>query len=372
MDIIINKKPVSVPILPILATISVLVLGLMSVSVGSVGGNEIGIFVNNLTGKISVTLQTGSSVYNGLFTNFYTLGKEERTIKMEVAQNDAVRVKTGDGSDIELDVQINYKMIAAEKDIAVVAQECGLMKVPAYGANRRRGAELVDAYHEKWVRDYSRSIVRHVFGELSPKEFYNSTKRDQKADQARDELNTVLAPHGIEITNVVAVGYLYYKEYKELIDDKKAADQEVENQREEKITAQKDQERLVMEAEAVVKVRIAEMKGVLDKEFLSAQAEDAKARLGVEAEAYQKTTEADALFTKAQNESKGNFALASAEAEGLKKLAESLAGTGGINVVKLKYAEVLAGATISGVPYSTDPRIQKVELDAKNVSTGGK
>ncbi len=33
---------------------------------------------------------------------------------------------------------------------------------------------------------------------------------------------------------------------------------------------------------------------------------------------------------------------------------------------------VLGSARITGVPYATDPRIQKVELDAKNASLGGK
>ena len=90
------------------------------------------------------------------------------------------------------------------------------------------------------------------------------------------------------------------------------------------------------------------------------------------ASAYTKKTDADAQLTKAKNQSQAQFALASAEAEGLSKLAKSLAGDGGLNLVKLKYAEVLKGARISGVPYSTDPRIQKVEIDTKNMSLGAK
>ena len=92
-----------------------------------------------------------------------------------------------------------------------------------------------------------------------------------------------------------------------------------------------------------------------------------------EAKAYQIKTAGDAQFTKTKNEAVGKFALADAEAEGLKKLAASLSGDGGINLVKLKYAEVLRGATLSGVPYSTDPRIQKVELDTNGkLGIGGK
>jgi regulator of protease activity HflC (stomatin/prohibitin superfamily) len=368
MDIIINKKPVSLPILPILALISLVALGLMSARIASVAGDEVGIFVNNMTGKLTVKTQTGSSIYNGIYTDFYTLKTAERTIKMVAEHNDQVRVKTGDGSDIELDIDVSYRMNVDKASIQTIAAECGLEKVAQYG-NRQ---EQVDAYHERWIRDYSRSIVRHVFGELEPKEFYDAGKRSAKALQAEQELNRALGLHGIEITTVVPLDYTYYKEYKELIDEKKAADQEVENQVEEQHTAREDQKRQSAEADAKVKAKIAEVVGTLDKEFLSAQGDEAKARLGVEAKAYQKSVGADAAFTKAKNEAMAQLALAEAEAEGLKKLAVSLSGDGGVNLVKLKYAEVLRGTEISGVPYSTDPKIQKVELDARNVDLGGK
>ena len=367
MDVIINKKPVSLPILPILALISTLILGFMSARIASVGGDEVGVFVNNLTGNVSVKLQSGSSLYNGLYTDFYTLNKTEGSIEMSKASGDVVRIKTGDGSDIELDVMINYRLIADNQSVEIVALECGLSQVQPYDAMASRRGELEDAYKQQWVRVYSRSIVRQVFGELEPKDFYDAGARDDKAQKARRELNSVLAPHGLEVTRVVPSNYTYYTEYKELIDKKKAADQETEKQEQEFITAQRDQERQIAVADAEVKRAIAQEDGRLQKAFLTAEADSAKARLGVEADAYSAITSADAQFTRAKNSSEGQFALVSAEAEGLRKLAESLAGEGGLNLVKLKYAEVLSRARISGVPYATDPRIQKVEIDTNGV-----
>ena len=367
MDVIINKKPVSLPILPILALISTLILGFMSARIASVGGDEVGVFVNNLTGNVSVKLQSGSSLYNGLYTDFYTLNKTEGSIEMSKASGDVVRIKTGDGSDIELDVMINYRLIADNQSVEIVALECGLSQVQPYDAMASRRGELEDAYKQQWVRVYSRSIVRQVFGELEPKDFYDAGARDDKAQKARRELNLVLASHGLEVTRVVPSNYTYYAEYKELIDKKKAADQETEKQEQEFITAQRDQERQIAVADAEVKRAIAQEDGRLQKAFLTAEADSAKARLGVEADAYSAITSADAQFTRAKNSSEGQFALVSAEAEGLRKLAESLAGEGGLNLVKLKYAEVLSRARISGVPYATDPRIQKVEIDTNGV-----
>ena len=366
MDIIINKKPVSVPVLPILALVSTVILFFMSARVATIEGDELGVFVSNLTGKVSVDLSSGSSVYNGLFTDFYALKKSERTIEMIKKNNDHVRIKTGDGSDIQLDVFVTYRLIPAKREIEVILSECGLSKVVPYGGRN----ELVDAYHERWIREYSRSIVRHVFGELKPKEFYDSGKRDAQAEKSRIELNEELNPHGIMITKVVPGEYTYYEAYKQLIDDKKAADQEVENQVAEAETALEDQKRQTTEADATVKVEIAQMNGILEKELLAAQAEDRKARLGVEAKAYQITTGGDAQFTKTKNQALALFALAEAEAEGLQKLAKSLSGDGGINLVKLKYAEVLRGAKVSGVPYAVDPRIQKVEIDTNGRLSG--
>lgn len=369
MDIIINKKPVKVPLLPILAGISLLILVLTSFRLASIKGDEVGVFVNNLTGKVTADLTTGSKPYNGLYTDFYILKKGERTISMSRETNDQVRVKTGDGSDIEFDVEINYRMSYDAASVLAIVEECGLGKVEAYSA-RPGASELVDAYHEKWMREYSRSIVRHVFGELNPKTFYEADQRAAKAQQAADELNAALNPHGLTVTTVVPGDYTYYKEYKELIDEKKAADQDVDIQKQKAVTAMRDQERQIKEAEAVVKAETAKMEGTLRKELLGAEAEANKARLGVDAEAYQTRINAEAKLTQAKNNAEGQFALASAEAEGLKKLASSLSGEGGVNLVKMSYAQILRQARISGVPYATDPRIQKVELDTKNASIG--
>jgi hypothetical protein len=57
---------------------------------------------------------------------------------------------------------------------------------------------------------------------------------------------------------------------------------------------------------------------------------------------------------------------AEAEAEGMRRLAESLVGEGGANLVKLRYAEALKKAVITGVPYATDPRIQRVDINTEN------
>ena len=58
MDIIINKKPVSLPLLPIVAGVFAVILLLMAMRIGRVEADEVGVFVNNLSGDVDVTTQT--------------------------------------------------------------------------------------------------------------------------------------------------------------------------------------------------------------------------------------------------------------------------------------------------------------------------
>ncbi len=371
MDIIINKKPMSIPILPVVAGITAVILLLVAMRIGKIQADEVGVFVNNLTGDVEVTAKTGSTFYSGLWTDFYPIKKTEQTLEMK--GDDAVRVKTKDGSDVQLDVFITYRLtnsIAVIK--SAVIPECGADKVRPRQTSRRIVLPRMDAYRVKWIREYSRSIIRHVFGELETDDFYNANARAKKARQAEVELNDALKQkHGIETTLVVPDKFRFYSEYEDKIAAKKAADQEVQTQIEEAEAALKAQEKETVTADAVARVEIAQMEGTLSQELLAMEAESAKARLNAEAYAYSTKTEADAKFIKATNDAQGRLALAKAEAEGLRKIAESLAGGGGANLVKLELAKALKGARITGVPYATDPRIQKVEIDTKNADFGG-
>ena len=287
--------------------------------------------------------------------------------------DDAVRIKTKDGSDVQLDVFINYRLTNSEAVIrSAVIPECGADKVLPRRTSRRVAPQRMDAYRVKWIREYSRSIIRHVFGEMDTDDFYDAQKRADKGRQATAELNAALKEkHGIETTLVVPDKFRFYTEYKQKIDAKKAADQEVQSQIEEAEAALKAQEKETVTATAEANVAIAQMEGTLMQELLAMEAEAAKSRLNAEAYAYSIKTDGEAKFIKAQNDAQARLALATAEAEGLRKIAESLAGGGGTNLVKLELAKALKGVRISGVPYATDPRIQKVEIDTKNADFGG-
>ena len=152
MQIVINRRPVDIPVVLIVTLIVGVVLALTTVRIGRIQANEIGVFVNNVTGNVEVRTQPGATVYNGWITDFYALDNTEQSYRMdsESGGGDAVNIKTRDGADVQLDVAINYRLVA---DAAVIRDkvipECGLEKITT------RSGEL-DAYKPKWIRDYAR------------------------------------------------------------------------------------------------------------------------------------------------------------------------------------------------------------------------
>ncbi len=370
MDIVINRKPVSVPILPVVTVALLVVMAALTLRVGRIQPDQIGLFVNNMSGEITVNNRPGANVYNGWLTSFYVLDNVEQSYEMSAAsgRNDPVRVKTRDGADVSLDVTINYQLTS---DIEIIKNEiipeCGLGTEPTtvISQGRRQIIEM-DAYKVKWIRDYSRSVIRYKFGELIPKEFYDGAQREAKARESQEELNDLLNDHGIEVTQVVPGEYHFYPEYETIIIDTKAAEQQQRTQVSEAEAALEEQKREETRATATKTVAITGIEGDLRRAILQEEAAAERAVNAAEAYAYTTTTQADAEFYRAERSALSFLATAQAEAEGMRQLADSLVGDGGANLVKLRYAEALKNAVITGVPYATDPRIQRVDINADN------
>ncbi len=372
MDIIINRKPVSIPVLPILTAIAVAILLFMSIRVGRVQGSQIGVLVNNLSGEVTIQMTPGAIVYNGLLTDFDILDNSVQTIRMVAEHGDEVRIKTDDGSDVTMDVEVNYRLIQDANLIRdKVIPESGVTQAVSTtssgrGGRRSMSTELVDAYKAKWVRDYARSVVRYVFGELDTKTFYNAAERDGKTRASVSELNRLLNPHGIEVQQVVPDNFEFYSEFEKLIADTKAADEEVDSQKRKADAALEDQKKQETTATARANVEIATITGDLAKAILISEADAARETKAAEAYAYAQKQGADAGLYDAKNMAQSLLVKATAEAEGVRQLAASLSGDGGKNLVKMEYAKVLENAVINGLPYSTDPRIQKLEISGEN------
>ncbi len=373
MDIVIRRRPVSVPVLPLAALAVFVIGGLVTMRIGRIQGSEVGVLINNLTGNIEVRTEPGALVYNGLITDFWAIDNSLQTIKM--VDNEGVNIKTVDGADVTLDVEINYRL---RQDPEVlrdrVVPECGIgkvtMEIGSLDARGRRAVrtEEVEAYKAKWMLDFARSIIRYKFGELKTDHLYDASARAQKAVEAVAEFNRLLNPHGIEVNQVIPDKFHFYAEYEEKIAEKKAADQESQSQREKARAATEDQARQEADASAQANVEIAGAKGELRKEILGAEAQATKTVVAAQAYLYEARTKADAELFRAKNHARSVLAQAEATAQGMRQLATSLSGEGALNLVKLAYAQALSEAQISGVPYARDPVVQKVDVTNSGAS----
>ena len=365
MQVRVQGRTLTLPIPILIAGFLVVIFLFLSMRIGRVSASDIGILINNMTGKVTVKMEPGSFFYNDLISDLHTINKTLRTLRMNKSDKDHVRIKTRDGSDVEMDVEVNYRLLLDEKTIReAVLAESGVKATE--DLRRRFGmgeAEGGEAYERKWVRDYARSVVREVFGELETGEFYNAQLRDSKARETEVRLNQLLSPHGLEITKVVPDTFSFYDEYEQLIQLKKAKEQEVEQQKQGKKTALTDQTKQVAEADAKLKVEIAVIKGQLEKAVIAAEGEAVRVQKESEAYAYTTKIGADADFYQMEREAKAVLAQAKAEVEALQNLVAAMEGQGGANLVMRQIAEALQKARIQGKPYSTSNTIQKVSIE---------
>lgn len=369
-----GRRTIQVPVLPLLAVLAILLVLFFSMRVGRVTASQVGIEVNNLNGKVSVRMEPGSFFYNSLYRDLYVIDKTQKTLQMRSVRGEEVRIKTRDGADVRLDVEVNYRLLSDQRTIIEnVIPESGVDQVWSNpGSQRRQTQELLEAYQAKWIRDYSRSIVRYVFGQLSTEEFYESAKRTEKARDSEKELNRLLQPHGIDVTKVVPDKFRFYEEYETKIREKKEANQEAEKQKDLARAAREDQKRQEVEATKASEVEIEKIKGTLERDRIEAESTAIKIRKSAEAYAIKERIDAEARFYQAERTAKGILATAQSEAAALTNLVRALAGEGGRNLVMRQLAEKLQGAQLEGLPYATSGLVQKVSVEEANKSAAAK
>jgi regulator of protease activity HflC (stomatin/prohibitin superfamily) len=338
------------------AFLVVVIFVFVSVRVGHVTGEQTGVMLNRLTGKITVVEQSGARIYNGLTTDFYVLDKTLQTLSMSGGRDgDSLKVKTIDGSDVYVDLKVQYRMepVLAEAVITTSGPE--------------------DAFKEKWARDYCRSICRNYLGELTTEEFYNASARDAKVMLAKKDINELLTDFGIVIDSVVIPQRpQFYKEYEEMIKKKKLADQEVLEEQSKALAAQQRQETEIVSATNQKNVAIEKKRGEMEQLIIDAEAKAEQMRKAAEAYHARVTIGAEATYYQKQKEADGILALKRAEAEGIEALKKALEGEGGRNMVKYEYAKKLKDILISGQPFIIEGRTERFQHTTGAASEGRK
>ncbi len=320
-----------------------------------VRGDQIGFLVNNWTGAISEVREAGNVVFCGLWNDFHAIENRNLSIDMgaEAGKGDYVKLKTLDGNDVYVDFTIFYQVDPAKASLVL--------------AENGPGA----AYERHWVRDYGRAIVRYVFGELTTEKFYVAEERDRKMRAAEKELNVLLEPHGIRVTQIAVQSFRYHTEYEKKITEKKLADQEVEEFRSKKAANEESQARRILQGTQEMQNVLTRFKGELDQRVEEAQGQADRLRRQAEGYAKRVTLEAEANFHKQKNEAEGLRARLEAEAAGQRALREAMEGEGGRNLVALEYAKKLAGVKVTGRPILIEGEVKQFRHQNQPDAAGG-
>ena len=334
-----------------LAFLLVVVFLFMTIRVGRVTGEQVGVMLNRITGQITVINQSGVRIYNGITHDFYVLDKTLQTLEMtetvgrgDRAEKDDLKIKTKDGSDVYVDLKVQYKMTPELADTVITTSGPG------------------ESFKEKWARDYVRSICRNYLGELTTEEFYDSSKRDVKVLQAKDAINERLIPFGIEIDSLVIPRKPhFYEEYEAMIKKKKLADQGVLEEQSKALAAKQRQETAIVEETNIKNVAVEQFEGQMRQLIIEAQADAERVKKGSDAYYETATIEAEATLYELMQQAEGTIAKKKAEAEGVEALSAALQGEGGRSMVKLEYAKKLADITITGEPFTFDSDTQRFQ-----------
>ncbi|NQU40708.1 MAG: SPFH domain-containing protein [Lentisphaerae bacterium] len=333
------------------AVLVLMIFVLKTIRIENISGEQTAFLLNKITGNIQVIDRSGKQIFNGLTKEFYVIEKTLQTIEMteqvgrgDRDERDDLKVKTIDGSDVYVDLKVQYRIDTN------MARDIILTSGPG------------NMYKEKWARDYIRSISRNFLGELTTEEFYDSAKRDAKVDRARAECNVRLSRFGIHIDQIVIPRRPhFYADYEEMIKKKKEADQTVHAEHSKALAAKQKQETLTVKETNIKNVRVEEFTGKMQQKIIAANAGAEKFKKHAEGYYEQKTIAAEAEFYKLEKRAEAITAQKAAEAAGIKALRMALEGPGGANMVKLEYARRLAKMAIIGKPFSVEGTIERFE-----------
>jgi regulator of protease activity HflC (stomatin/prohibitin superfamily) len=324
---------------------------LKTLRIKEVSGEQVGFLLNRITGNIEVIDRSGKQIFNGLTTQFYVLDKTLQTLEMteqvgrgDRPERDDLKVKTIDGSDVYVDLKVQYRINTD------MAKDIILTSGPG------------EEYKHKWARDYIRSICRNFLGELTTEQFYDSTLREAKIDLAEAECNRRLERFGVRIDHILIPRRPhFYDEYEEMIKKKKEADQTVHAEQSKALAAKQKQETMIVQETNRKNVAVEQYEGKMREKVIATEAAAERERKSADAYFEQKTIAAEAEFYKLEQEAGGIKARKAAEAAGIKALREALQGPGGANMVRLEYARKLKGVALSGKPFYVEGSVERFE-----------
>jgi tellurite resistance protein TerC len=331
------------------AGLAVLVAAMIPDGIARVNENQVGVMVDNLRGRITLQEREGIYLFWPYLRSFYVLDKTIHRLDLVWAETRGatpreLKLRTADGSSVSLDVTVSYKVVPRE----------------AVEVLRRAGTG--ERFGEVWVEPFARHVCMTSFGRLTTEEMYDAGRRSERAREALHALNELLQQHGIDVIALIPGEFRFYQEYERVIQEKKLADQQVEEQQSQAKALLQVQARELVDAEHRALTEITTTQGQSVNRLIHAGAEADQIRREADGYFTTKTFQTDGAFATTANHAKGRRALLLADAEGMDQRRQALIGQGGVNLVGLEYAKRLAGVRFSGTPIAREPLVQQFSV----------
>lgn len=347
--------PLPVKIAAGLLVVVILVLGTLGLT-GKLGltrveANEVAVRVNYLTGTETVVITPGYQFYVPFLMDIY---KFDGTTQEYVMAGNSYRktniapyltVRANDGSNFWFDeLKIQYELIPGAADTLLTDSGLG------------------DTYKQEWIKAYARSVLRDEFGRYSAVDAADPTTYKAAPEEARRLMNEILEPHGITVVRIITPNPQFDDRYEAAIEQRKEADQEVEELRArvEQLVQEREQRLAAVRKEKEVEMQ--ELRGTLAKDLLAAEQAAIRVTKAADAFSTERTAEGRAVEARLTAEAQGLTAKYTKEAEGIESRAKALEQRGEV-VVREALVEKLLGVQFTLVPYSRDPAPTRLEHD---------
>jgi regulator of protease activity HflC (stomatin/prohibitin superfamily) len=241
---------------------------------------------------------------------------------LDLTGNNKAIIQTSDGFSVDVEVTILYRISDP------------LMLIQTLGAG--------DNYITQGVNPKALPYLKESLGELTTEDFYNSPLRVEKANKARDLLNTEMQSKGISVEHVLVRYFEYTTEIQRNIEEKKLQDQLVfKNQSESRAATEAAQiTRITEEGEANVLITLQE------------------------GEAYKITKDAEKDLYVRSKKAEADLLVQLAEAKRTELKNDAMRALGADKAVALEMAEVLAGLEVVILPVGGEGGINPLDLQS--------
>lgn len=319
-------------------------------SVTRVRENQVGIRIDNLRGRMVLEERVGFHFLIPYVTSFHVLDRTLQKLELNWADRSGsgrdVKLKTTDGSNVSLDVSVTFKIKPSE----------------AVNILRRSGKGM--QFAGTWMEPFVRQACLSSFGELTTEEMYDASRRDEKARAALKKLNEALGPQGLEVVALIPGEFRFYREYEQVIQEKKLADQQVEEQQAQARALLEDQQRQLVEARKKAETRIAQSEGQFVSQLIQAQTTAETTRKEADISHAGVILNADAGLYRDTQQATGRKATLFAEADALQARRTAMAGLGGLGMVGMEYAKRLSRVRFSGTPITREPSVRQFVVES--------